>query len=319
MGLHRKNPGKKDDDGIVDSETKLSMDYFKREARKKNSSDDNRIAKIKSKYKVDFLYGSTKDPVTEQIKAERAAKKDAEPAVYIETNRNNQDDGLVFIKEGTVIGRTYTNQEIYKMRSKNNEADEFMDKIKLNDDGVPVMKSEETELVIQGNYLRILMRSEDGSIIENVEDYMKLDTDINSKLFEAPIIKKIDASESQIKSMAAAIEAETDSPEEYVAFAWLIRNRYESSSFSNSLNNIIDSFKTKTPSDMAISAARNVLNGEVVSPIADRCYYSEKGTPVPGKADPVQVPFRDGKIYHYDINNIKNHDYRDDIAKVKNK
>ena len=317
MDLLPKNHGKKDKNGIVDSKVDLSMKYFKDHSRKRSTGNNTTIKDIKSRYRSEFAYGSTNEKISEVIKAEREVKKDAETAIYIENS--TLENGLVFIKEGTVIGRTFTNQEIFKMRNSNIDAREIMDKIKLNDDGVAVLKNQDKTLVVQGNYLRIMMRDRDGSLVENVEDYMKLDPRPSSRLFEAPVFEKIEASENQIYKMASAIEAETDSQEEYVAFAWLIRNRYEDPAFSNSLNTIIDSFDSTTPSELALNAARNVLNGEIVSPIADRCYYDERGTSVPAKSDPVQVPSEKGKIYHYDISNIKNHDYRNDINKYSKK
>lgn len=317
MVLRQKNPGKKNDDGTINSDVKLSMDYFINHARKKNTGKNETIKDIKNKYKTDFAYGSTNEKVTDVIKAEREVKKDAEAAVYIEGT--SKENGILFIKEGTVIGRTYTDEEIFKMRKENPNATEFSSKIELNDDGVAVLKSSENSLVIQGNYLRILMRDSEGSIVENVEDYMKLDPRPSSKLFEVPVIKKIEASESQIQRMAAAIEAETNSSDEYVAFAWLIRNRFENEGFGNSLNSIIDSFDSTEPSDLAINAARSVLNGEIVSPIDNRCYYKESGSLVSAKADPIQVPENTGKIYHYNLKNIQNHDYRNDYNKNNQK
>ena len=75
MVLRQKNPGKKNDDGTINSDVKLSMDYFIKHARKKNTGKSETIKDIKNKYKTDFAYGSTNEKVTDVIKAEREVKK----------------------------------------------------------------------------------------------------------------------------------------------------------------------------------------------------------------------------------------------------
>ncbi len=309
-------PGRKKEDGTVEveDEDKLSMNYFRDKARKRDSSSEFEC-KIKNRYKTDKSYGSINNDLTEQFKAERAVKKDAESAVYLDINKN---DKILLIKEGTVIGRTYTNQEIFYMRQENPEASDMMSKIKLSDDGlesVAVLDSEKESPVVQGNYLRTIMIDRNGDIVENVEDYMKLNSRPSSKLFDKMNLKPIEASEEEINLMASVMQTVSVSPEEFKAVAWVIRNRYTAGTYGDSIRKIIESGggmfpHSQSPSAEAVDIAKKVLAGEIQSPIADRCYYTKYNPlehitqTVNAFASPVQV-VENGNIFHYDVSNIR--------------
>ena len=70
----------------------------------------------------------------------------------------------IFIKEGTVIGRTMTDKELLDGN------------IRENKDGTydSIRKDDEKNHVI-GNYLRIMMLDDNYENVENVENYLKLD------------------------------------------------------------------------------------------------------------------------------------------------
>ena len=166
-------PGLLTKDGTVKTEQELSMDYFIEKALNKDS-DENYVKEINTKYRSDSSYGSISENITNKISAEGTVKSDANPAVYLKLG----EDEVLLIKEGTIIGRTYTNTELYNMRknSKEDAASEFADKIDFTENKVPIVKenSEDVTPLIHGNYVRLIMRKPDGEVVENIEDYMKL-------------------------------------------------------------------------------------------------------------------------------------------------
>ena len=328
-GFSPELPGIRNKDGMIEvkDEDKLSMNYFIENARHIDSDSDFKT-KIKSRYKIDSEYQdlSTEDTeeqnnITDRLKGERLVKKDAESAVYIEFG---DDDKLLLIKEGTVIGRTFTNQEIFKMRENNPEAENLMKRIKLNDDGIAVLDSEAESPVVQGNYLKIIMRNRENEIIENVEDYMKLDTRPKSSLFDETKVKEIQLTDSEINLIASIIQGECISEKEFPAMAWIIRNRYEAKVYGEKLEDVINSsiFTNRaTPSQEAINIVKSVFKGEKLSPIADRCDFTkcpldgDINKVVPAEASPVQIEENGGNIYHYDISNIIQGDTEDVIER----
>lgn len=303
--------GKKLQDGTVEveDENKLSMEYFIQKARKINTGPDgetDRRKKPKNRYKADDAYGSLNNEITEKFKAERAVKKDAESLVYLDISETEK---ILLIKEGTVIGRTYTNQEIFKMRQENPEAKDLMDKIKLNDEGIDsiaVLDTEAESPVVQGSYLRTIMRNRGGEIVENVEDYMKLNKRPSSKIIEGGDLKPIEATEEEIMLLAKVIQTVSISEEEFNAVAWIVRNRYTAGTYGDTIKDVIlnGGFPySAQPTEKAIDTAKKVLQGEVPSPIADRCDYTPPGGTVTALATPITI-VENGNIFHYDTSNI---------------
>ena len=298
-------PGSKNEDGIVETEDedKLSMDVFRKKARQRNSSDDFEC-ELKNKYETDFKYGSEYQNLTEQFKAENLVKKDAESAVYLDLGRDNK---LLLIKEGTVIGRTFTNEEIFQMREENPEAKNFSSRIELNDEGIAVLKTEDKSPVVQGNYIRVIMNDRDGNIVENVEDYYKID-ERPSNAFKPFVLEEIDIGDGLAEQIAERVEGSvgTKTKEEYIAMAWVIRNRFEDGSFGEDIEEIIKhvDFISASPSPEALDAVKNVFAGKIISPISDSCFFSPSGTPINAKAEPKQIPEGQGNIYHYGLDFI---------------
>ena len=123
-----------------------------------------------SLYEDDTEYKDINLKITDRLKAEGKTKTNAVSSIGINATGgdlvSNFDsrNRLVFIKEGTVLGRTITDKELMENTEYRNK------KLGAYED----VRGENAKVI--GNYLRIIMRNEDDdSIIENVEDYMKLD------------------------------------------------------------------------------------------------------------------------------------------------
>ena len=131
---------------------------------------ENKDAVRPSLYERDTVYKDMNLKITERLKAEGKTKSNAVSSIGIDatggkivSNFDNKNR-LVFIKEGTVLGRTITDKELMENTEYRNK------KLGTYED----VRGKNPKVI--GNYLRIIMRnSDDDSIIENVEDYMKLD------------------------------------------------------------------------------------------------------------------------------------------------
>ena len=144
---------------IPDGET-LSMNTFKISV----SDLDNPGELIQSQYEMPAKYKMSSKKVTERLNVEEVIKAAASPAVSV--------DDIIFIKEGTVLGRTYTGKEVITQL----RGEEVSDYVSSNVDAAANPEQNENKLI--GNYLRVSMKTSaiDGEKdIENVEDYMKLD------------------------------------------------------------------------------------------------------------------------------------------------
>ncbi len=122
-----------------------------------------------SSYKKSDEYKAIQKSVTERIKVEEKLKDEA-PSSYT-LNANGQK--LIFIKEGTVLGRTMTDKELLEAPYLRNGQFGTYESIRKADEGKT--DDEETSDRVIGNYLRIIFRDKEDTVIENVEDYMKLD------------------------------------------------------------------------------------------------------------------------------------------------
>lgn len=119
-------------------------------------------------YEPDDIYQMSDEVVMEKLKAEEETKMAAQPLIKV-TYTDPEDEkskDCLFIKEGTVIGRTLTDREVVTARGETYVKPK--DKKDLEDD-------EEVKREIIGNYIRIVMRDRDDTVVENVEDYLKLD------------------------------------------------------------------------------------------------------------------------------------------------
>ena len=113
----------------------------------------------KTKYEREQAYNTNSEEAENKIEAEAEVKNLASPSVG--TN------GIIFIKEGTVLGRTLTDKELIE-RERKKEIGTFE---QLRSD-----KTKTKMYNVIGNYIRIIMRDKTtDTVVENVEDYMKLD------------------------------------------------------------------------------------------------------------------------------------------------
>ncbi len=135
----------------IDSFEKITLGNFS------NGNINNEDDLIDSLYEKEEEYKLASKRATEKLKAENLVKDEAISSLYV--------NGLRIIKEGTLIGRTLTDRElIVDYRGENYE--DYKNESSSNDEDVDK---------IVGNYLRIIMRDLDKTVVENVEDYMKLD------------------------------------------------------------------------------------------------------------------------------------------------
>ena len=141
----------------------LSMEYFKKRAAK-GSGDNFKICEYEETlYEADEVYKLLSSKLEDQQKARAEAKNLAAPLYSFTGTLEGETKELLLIKEGTVIGRTYTDKEVVESRGETYVKPEEPE------------EGEEDTREVQGNYLRIIMRDLDDTVVENVEDYMKLD------------------------------------------------------------------------------------------------------------------------------------------------
>lgn len=159
-----------------DDELKLTLDDFKTttvgNVGEETEGEEN--PKIESLYEKDEVHKMASKKATEKLKATAKVKEEASSTMYV--------DNLIFIKEGTVLGRTITDFQLieeYRGESystyrtpKDEEGAEGGETPSPDADSGE--DEEDTDAVI-GNYLRIIFRDTDDSVVEDVENYMKID------------------------------------------------------------------------------------------------------------------------------------------------
>ena len=157
------------DEEIPDGKT-LKLEDFKVAINKLDESNE----KIQTLYEQPEPYKLSSKEETVKLNVEEELKAGAAPAITV--------DDIVFIKEGTVIGRTYTDKEVIT-KLRNEDISKYI-VTSTAEEGEDVVN--ENKLI--GNYLRVMLKAED-EIVENVEDYMKLDegsatvTDVNWEFY----------------------------------------------------------------------------------------------------------------------------------------
>ncbi len=157
-----------------------------------NGQIDDKKELLDSLYEADEEYKLASERATKKLQAETYVKNESIPSFCFEdTTSDEEDKDIIVIKEGTVLGRTITDKELivdyrgqnyydFRKRFKNqgNEKD------KIGQTGVETTTEEPEEKPdkIIGNYIRIIMRDLDKTVVENVEDYMKLDENVDESL-----------------------------------------------------------------------------------------------------------------------------------------
>lgn len=146
----------------------LTIDSFKVEPSKITDENENII----SLYEADDEYKMASEKATKKLNVENTIKTDAAPAITA--------DGLIFIKEGTVIGRTYTDREVIE-DLRNEEIADYKGEAKDSTTTTSTDELEPENDKLVGNYLRVIMTNEDKEVVEDVENYMKLDEEAQSE------------------------------------------------------------------------------------------------------------------------------------------
>lgn len=213
----------------------------------------------------------------------------------------------IYIKEGAIIGHTYTQE-------KANTAPK--DVTTTDENG----NESSTEYEV-GNYIRIIFRDTNEQVVENVEDYIEI---------EEPETTSVYAEGIDIEFMAGVITAEAGTSQEgWIATSWVIRNRLESGRFGASLAEILvapqqfvvvsttpegitghltggvismevngTTYYVTAPEPGSIEVAQGVLAGEYPNPIGGRLYWKSAGTNVDASKNPIQIPAGTGNKFH---------------------
>lgn len=165
-----------DEEGNPDGED-LTYDSFKI----KTTQIENENKLIESLYETPLAYKVASKKATEKLNTEEAIKTDTYSAMVIDNPKSyeplNNLEELIFIKEGTVLGRTYTDKELVEERLENGDDEKYdyeyyapEEDTVVNEDG----EEEENLDKLIGNYVMVRM-SDPNKTVENVENYMKLD------------------------------------------------------------------------------------------------------------------------------------------------
>ena len=154
----------------------LKFDDFKIKTDDIKAQKENEL--IVTKYEMPAEYKLASKKATEKLNIEEKIKNEGYSAMVVDNLKTYKPlenlEKLVVIKEGTVLGRTYTNKEIVDARLANGDDQKYNYEYyapakNVTDDG------ERCEDKLLGNYIRIIMRNLEDTVVENVEDYMKLD------------------------------------------------------------------------------------------------------------------------------------------------
>ena len=154
----------------------LSMDIFRAQTIDKLRNKDY-DEKIQSAYEAEEKMQLSSKSATERINAEKACKGSAYSVVTV--------DDLVFIKAGTIIGRTMSDIEsnsstgggVQIRKNPENEYEYYRpdkeSKMELEMGPEGEIKYSADRMI--GNYIRTLFYDNNYEMIENIEDYMKID------------------------------------------------------------------------------------------------------------------------------------------------
>ena len=163
-------------------DNKLTMDDFRINRDNLAASTEGEKPKMLNLYEPEKELMLASETATNKQNVEVELKRDAFPAMEV--------DGTIFIKEGTVLGRTMTDKELiegtadgYEIRKNDDNGFDYYrvpeDQQGGSPDGTPQYNDDGTLKYegdrVMGNYLRIQFFNREGENVENVEDYMKLD------------------------------------------------------------------------------------------------------------------------------------------------
>ena len=148
----------------------ISLDYYKKITL---SNLTDRTIQLPSKYIEDEYYDMASTKAQDKHKAESIMKMNSAHSIYLTGPIYGKEDvsgidSLIFIKEGTILGRTMTDKELLE-KNRNGRIGSY-----VKNRQVSLGIDKEAEDTIIGNYLRVIMRDGDKTPVEDVEDFYKL-------------------------------------------------------------------------------------------------------------------------------------------------
>ena len=207
-----------------EEEQKLTIEDFQKITEGDLSGTDlpDEEKVMPSHYEKDVTHKMASKKATEKAKAEAQVKSEASSTICIDID----GEKLTFIKEGTLLGRTITDFELIEGKDYRNESGGYEKYRKKNDTNTTTTptepnttqttpndeEEEENENPVIGNYLRIIMKDTDDTVVENVEDYMKLG---ESSGFNA-VSQEYKAWEGDAEALAEAFRHESGGWENYL-------------------------------------------------------------------------------------------------------
>ena len=135
--------------------------------------------KIQTGYEIPEEYKVASEDANERLLVKEVMKVDAAYAMEVAYG----DKPAIFIKEGTVLGRTYTDREVI-LSLRNEQLTDYMSEETIKGEAPDPEKGNMDKII--GNYVRTIMENgtddeKDKTYVEDVEDYMKLDEMKKSK------------------------------------------------------------------------------------------------------------------------------------------
>ena len=175
------------DDDHFDDEEKLPFEG-KDTSKYDLTLDDFRVSldnikkpgdKIQTGYEIPEEYKVASEDANEKLLVKEVMKVDAAYAMEVAYG----DKPAIFIKEGTILGRTYTDREVI-LSLRNEKLEDYMSEETLKGEAPDPEKGNMDKII--GNYVRTIMENgtdddRDKTYVEDVEDYMKLDEIKQSK------------------------------------------------------------------------------------------------------------------------------------------
>lgn len=170
-----------DEDEHFDDETKLPFEG-KSTANYDLTIDDFKVPLNKIEEPGDKIQSGLEKGETHNVASEKANEKNLvkeamkiDAAYAMEISKGSET--AIFIKEGTVLGRTYTDREVI-LSVRGEQLEDYMSEGTINGEGEDPEKGNLDKII--GNYIRTIMENgtEENSkktYVEDVEDYMKLD------------------------------------------------------------------------------------------------------------------------------------------------
>ena len=186
---------------LIPKGEKLTFDTFKSHhldnGDLKKQIEDKKDSMIQSKYEVEQPRELSTKKETKKYEAEIKVRNDSS---YVANVKNN-----VYIKAGTIIGRTMTDKELAATDIRKNDPHDYTYYRKKGSEdveesgGLNANGEVEYDLDrVMGNYLRMFLYDTNYELVENIEDYMKLDvndedakSEIDSLTNAAPIADKV--------------------------------------------------------------------------------------------------------------------------------